>query len=317
MTPANRPKLGLYIDLGQYPTDYIAATTERRPEANRWPDILEKARLADELGFDSVWIPDHFIFGVEENDLEGFWECTTMLAALAASTSRVKIGTLVICTAFRNPALLAKMADTIDQISNGRLILGLGAGYYDPEFEAFGYRTGKLASRFDEAIQIIHDLLRYGVVDFDGEFYQARHCELRPRGPSLGGPPIMIAARGPRMMRLTARYADLWNEVFVNADPDHVTKYRDLKGRLDAACEESGRDPASLGRTVAVFVQVTNDAGDNWNREGQLVSGSAAAITRFLDQFTAEGVSQIIVAPAPQTPAGIESLAPVLERWRS
>ena len=309
MAAPQRPRMDIYLDLGEFPSDYAAATSERRPEGNRWADILTKARLAESLGFDSVWIPDHLIFCDDEGRPEGFWECTSMLAALAAATERVEIGSLVACVPFRNPALLAKIAATIDEISGGRLILGLGAGYYEPEFEAFGYPFGRLASRFEEAIQIIHGLLRDGEIDFEGEYYSVRECELRPRGSRPDGPPLMIAARGPRMMKLAARYGDLWNEVFVNAEPDHLTRYRELGARLDTGCAEVGRDPSTLGRTVAVFLEATEGGGDRWQRNGQLVSGSPSALNGFIADLANEGVDQIIVIPSPQTPEGIEALA--------
>lgn len=181
----------------------------------------------------------------------GVWECTTMLSALAAATSRVELGSLVMCTGFRNPALLAKMADTIDEISGGRLILGLGAGYPDREYPAFGYPTDHRYSRFAEAIHIIHGLLREGSIDFDGTYYQARECELRPRGPRPGGPPIMIGTRGKRMLRLTAQYADLWN-AFLLRGHSRPEDLEPAMGSLDAACKDVGRDPATLARTASV-----------------------------------------------------------------
>ena len=313
MATATRPHLGIYFDLGEFPTDYAAATAFRRPEPHGWRDILAKARLAEELGFDSVWVPDHLIFGADEGVPEGFWECTGILAALAATTERIGLGALVACAAFRSPALLAKVTDTIDEISGGRLTLGLGAGFYEPEFRAFGYPFDRLAGRFDEALQIIHGLLRHGAVDFEGRFYSARECELRPRGPRPDGPPLLIAARGPRTMRLAAQYGDLWNEVFVNAEPDHLTRLRDLSARLDEACASVGREPGTLGRSAAVFVQPRPGAGDEWQRDGQLISGPPAGIARFVGELTEAGVSHVIFIVAPQSIEGIAAMAPVLE----
>ena len=157
----------------------------------RWNEIKASAQHAEAAGFDSLWLPDHLIYdyGNSGRPLHGVWECWSILTSLAAVTTRVEIGTTVVCTSFRNPALLAKMADTVDEISGGRLILGLGAGNHEPEFRAFGYPFDHLSGRFEESLQIIRGLLRNGKVDFQGQYYTARECELRPRGPTRLGPP--------------------------------------------------------------------------------------------------------------------------------
>ncbi len=160
-------------------------------QTTRWTDIHAMAKMVEEVGFDSLWLPDHLLVQTADESV-GVWECTSILSALAATTTRVELGTLVACNTFRNPALLAKMADTIDEISGGRFTLGIGAGHMDPEYHAFGYPVDHRYSRFEEAIQIIHGLLREGCIDFEGTFYQARDCELLPRGPRPMGPPIMI-----------------------------------------------------------------------------------------------------------------------------
>ena len=181
----------------------------------RWSEFKAMALHAEAAGFDSLWVNDHLLFRVEgpEGPTRGIWEGWSLLSALAAVTSRVELGTFVICTSFRNPALTAKMADTVDEISDGRLILGLGAGWHAPEYQAFGFPYENVVSRFEEALQIIHPLLRTGCVDFHGSYYTAAECELSPRGPRRSGPPIMIGARAdrPRALRLTAEYADYSN----------------------------------------------------------------------------------------------------------
>ena len=219
----------------------------------RWIDIKAMAQMAEDVGFDSIWVPDHLLFRLEEGPV-GVWECSSILAALAATTSRVELGTVVLCTAFRSPALLAKMADTIDEISGGRLILGLGAVFHDPEHHAFGYPIDHRYTRFEEAIRVIHGLLREGSIDFEGTYYQVRDCELRPRGPRPGGPQIMIGAKGKKMLRLTARYADLWNKnLFSGSGHSRPEDLNPEKTLLDAACKEEGRDPATLGRTALIL----------------------------------------------------------------
>ena len=180
----------------------------------RWTDTKEMARIGEAIGVDSLWVTDHLIhrsLGVEPR---GAWECLSQLAALAAITKRAELGTLVICMAFRNPALLAKMTDTIEEISGGRLILGIGAGWNEAEFAAFGYPFDHRVSRFAEAVDITSHLLREGRYTYEGTYYQVQDCELRPRGPRPAGPPILIgsSSKGERMMRLVARHADIWNQ---------------------------------------------------------------------------------------------------------
>ncbi len=191
-----------------------------------WADLAALTRTAEAVGFDSVWVTDHLIhradqpldtpvaIGGDLRELEGPWECWSLLSAMAAITERVEIGTLVICNSFRNPALLAKMADTVEEISGGRLILGLGAGWNEPEYRAFGYPFDHRVDRFEEGIEITTSLLRTSHCDFDGRWYQIKDCELRPRGPRPEGPPIVIGTAGERMLGLTAKYADGWNTWF-------------------------------------------------------------------------------------------------------
>ena len=215
------------------------------------------ARTAEAMGFDSLWFVDHLLYGegASTEPPQGVWECWSVLTGLAAVTERVELAPLVTCTGYRNPALLAKMADTIDEISGGRLILAIGAGWHDPEYLAFGFATDHKYARFEEAVTIIHGLLRDGSIDFEGTYYAARDCELRPRGPRGGGIPLMIGANGPKMLRLTARYADQWNTwlAMSGSDPDAFTSDNDV---VDAACRDVGRDPATLERTVSIMVDL-------------------------------------------------------------
>lgn len=284
-------------------------------ETARWTDLLAMARRAEEVGFDSVWVEDHLLFRLGDTPTEGPWECWTLLSALAASTSRVEIGPLVACTSFRNPALLAKMADTLDEISGGRLILGLGAGWHEPEYRAFGFPFDYRVSRFEEALQIIHGLLRDGQIDFEGRYYTARECELRPRGPRPEGPPIWLGSTAPRMLGLVARYADGWNTYF-NRHQNRPEQVAPLREVVDAACVDAGRDPATLERTCAVLVSFEGDSSpsSSANPSGAPpMSGSPEEIAATLRAFAAEGISHVQVWLEPNTLAGIESFAPVLE----
>ncbi|GIW05021.1 MAG: hypothetical protein KatS3mg059_1641 [Thermomicrobiales bacterium] len=157
---------------------------EMAGETARWKDLLAMARATEELGFDSLWFADHLLMKVPGYEPQGAWECWSVLAALAACTSRIELGPFVSCTGYRNPALLAKIAETVDEISGGRLILGLGAGWAEPEYRAFGFPFDHRYSRFEEALHIITSLIRTGRVDFHGQFYTAEGCELRPARPA-------------------------------------------------------------------------------------------------------------------------------------
>src|SRR5258705_4009342 len=148
------------------------------------------AQDAEANGFDSIWLADHLLYRKPEEPTRGIWECWTMLSALAEATQRVEIGTLVLCNTFRNPAILAKMATAVDEVSGGRLILGVGAGWNEPEYRAFGMPFDHRVDRFEEALQIIKPLLRTGHVDFAGRVYQAPDSEDAPRGPPPQGPPL-------------------------------------------------------------------------------------------------------------------------------
>src|SRR5215213_2734296 len=231
----------------------------------RWPDLKAMAQTADAVGFDSVWVTDHLIHR-SETELRGPWECWSLISAITAVTERVEIGTLVLCTGFRNPALLAKMADTVEEISGGRLILGLGAGWNEPEYRAFGYPFDHRVARFEEALAIITGLLRNGHIDFEGAYSSARDCELRPRGPRPNGPPIMIGTTGKRMLALTAKHANQWNVWFQPVE-NRLDMLVELMKEVDAACDAAGREPSTLERTVAVKVEVGPHAPSTMSTE--------------------------------------------------
>jgi alkanesulfonate monooxygenase SsuD/methylene tetrahydromethanopterin reductase-like flavin-dependent oxidoreductase (luciferase family) len=297
----------------------------REDTPHRWNDVHAIAERAETIGFDSLWVVDHLLVRLAAVNAQygdpvtpelavaepmGVWEGWSLLAALATVTRRVELGPLVACTGYRNPALLAKIADTVDEISGGRLILGLGAGDFEDEHHTFGFRWDYRVGRFEEALQIIHPLLREGRVDFAGAYYQTRDCERRPRGPRLDGPPFLIGAlgTGPRMMGLTARYADLWNGwlAFDRSFPDAVPPLREA---IDAACAAIGRDPATLARTVAIRVAFFGQTV----RDATPLTGSPRELAEFLRDFAAEGISHVQIWLAPNNLAAVEAFAPVLE----
>ena len=237
---------------------------------------------------------------------------------MAEATSRIHLGPLVACGSFRNPALLAKMADTLDEVSGGRLILALGAGWHQPEYTAFGYPYDHRVSRFEEALQIIVPLLREGQVDFQGRYYQARDCQLLPRGPRRAGPPIVIGAQGPRMLRLVARWADRYDGDYqVSAEPI-LAKF----AALDAVCREVGRDPGTMGRGAGIRIAFTDGPGAVTDYEfgGMLMAahrGSPEEILAHLRAFAAAGVEHLTCNVVdPPGVRGLERLAPLIEALR-
>jgi alkanesulfonate monooxygenase SsuD/methylene tetrahydromethanopterin reductase-like flavin-dependent oxidoreductase (luciferase family) len=232
-----------------------------------------------------------------------------VLAALGVATRRVELGTLVGCTGYQNPARLARLADTIDEISSGRLILGLGAGDHWSEFRRYGAPFDRPISRFEEALRIIVPLLREGRVDFEGEFYAARDCELSPRARSAG-PPILIGAlgTGPRMRRLVAQYADQSNGWYTFDHEPFLDRLRERLANLDAALLEHGRAPGTLVKTVGLSI-----AMPGWSGEGGTLVGDAERIAEQLLEIRDLGVEHVQVVTSPAGPRGIEGLARVLE----
>lgn len=291
-------KVGLYINPGE---GWMGGETPR------WNDIKTMAQIAEDIGFESFWLPDRLQY-----PQFGLWEGTTMLSALAAVTSRIKIGSAVMRSIYRNPTLVAKIADSIDEISGGRFILGIGAGSNEGDNHIFGYPVDHPYSRFEEAINIIHGLLREGEVSFDGIYYKANDCSLRPRGPRPSGPPIMISAQRPKMMRLAARYADMWTTLPLPPDPDGLKQYVEA---LDDACHEVGRDPSTLEKVAGLLV--TPLFGIDEHPYGESVSGGIEHIEKAVRKYALAGYSHIIIWPYPNSPAAVEALAPVVAALNS
>lgn len=296
-------QVGLFVPVEEY--GYNGGTAG-------WQELAAYARQADGLGYDSLWLADHFIFRDDTTDppqVRGAWEAMSLMAAIAAVTNKVEVGTLVACTQFRNPAMTAKMAETMDEISSGRIVLGIGAGWNEPEFTAYGYPFDHRIDRFEEALQIIHSLLKTGHADFSGAYYKVDNCELRPRGPRAEGPPIMIGSVRPRMLGLTARYADRWNGEWWNVGKS-VPGLVETMSRVDAACEAADRDPATLHRSLFVpFDMGTGTHGDSMGA----IEGDSARFAEFLNELAEIGIDEAQVWLDDQSPAGLERFAPVLE----
>ena len=283
--------------------------------ATRWPELLDMTRAIEDLGYDSVWLGEHLLYRWPDLPSRGPWEAWSMLAAIAARTNRIEFGPLVACTAFHNPAILAKQAATIDEISVGRLIVGLGAGWNETEFRAFGVPFDHRVDRFEEGFTIIRTLLQDGQIDFDGRFYQARDCELLPRGPRPTGPPLMIGSNGPRMLRIALPHVQAWNSWFADIGnaPDGVAALRSV---VDEACHDVGRDPADIARTVAVLVKFPGGTGRIQGSYSQdqpaPLEGSPEAMAEVLRAYARAGIAHVQLVIDPITRGSIEAFAPVL-----
>ena len=283
----------------------------------RWPELLSMARRIEDVGYDAVWVGDHLLYrwsGVAE--ARGPWECWTMLAAIAAATNRIELGPLVASTSFHAPAMLAKQAATVDEISGGRLVLGLGAGWNQTEYEAFGFPFDHRISRFEEAFTIIRTLLREGSIDFDGVYYQARDCELQPRPARPGGPPLLLGSNGERMLRIAAPHINAWN-AWYNATGNSPAGIAPLREQVDAAARAAGRDPAEVERTVAVLVRLPGGIGrlmgDDTMNEISALTGSPEEMAEELRAYARAGIGAVQLVLDPITLGSIEAFGSVLE----
>ena len=285
----------------------------------RWSDYLAMARQAEDAGFDSLWVGDHLLYRDDQHGTRGPWECFTLLTALATATSRVELGPLVASTSFRNPAMTAKIAETIDEISGGRFILGLGAGWNRTEYAAYGYPFDHRISRFEEAFTIIRSLIRTGEVSFSGRWYQAEEAELIPRGPRGANLPLLIGSTGERMLRITLPYVDQWNIWYADFG-NHVEGLAPYVQRVDRIAAEVGRKPKSIVKTAAVLVQAPGGggraSGASSEREIHPISGSPSEVATQLAAFAAAGIGHLQIVLDPITPAAIEWLTPAIEQAR-
>jgi alkanesulfonate monooxygenase SsuD/methylene tetrahydromethanopterin reductase-like flavin-dependent oxidoreductase (luciferase family) len=298
-------KVGLMLALGE--DDSLLRTLP-------WDRLRGMALAAEASGLDSVWGADHLVYHGERT--EGFHESWTLLSAIAAITERVEIGPLVLAVPFRNPALTAKMAAALDEVSDGRLILGLGCGWHEPEFDGFDYPFDHRVGRFEEALNVMLPLLRDGEVDFTGKWHRAKTV-LNPRGPRPTGPTILIAGKGPRMLELVARHADAWNAAWYGP-PDEATELDARLAGLDAALDAAGRDRASMTRTVGVFVafphlMLPNDEQPPDN----VMSGTPEEVGRMLAGYAERKIDHLIAHLWPRTPEAVQALGEAAEIARS
>jgi probable F420-dependent oxidoreductase len=290
----------------------FSANERQNNSARSYESIRMIVQKAEADSFDSVWLADHFLYRNPGTPTRGVWECWTILAALAEATHRIEIGTLVLCNSFRNPAILAKMATAADEVSHGRLILGVGAGWNEPEYQAFGVPFDHRVDRFEEALQILKPLLREGHVDFSGQYYQALNCEDVPRGPRPAGPPLLVGGEGPRMLRLAAQYGDMWNTGYMG-QPETMTE---PIARIEAACRDVGRDPASIGITALVGTWFPELSAEKPAIFDNPLTGTVHEIARAMRGYAELGVEHIMFQCHPYTTESLQLLADALRLYR-
>ena len=308
-TPASRPGIGLSLP-----------TWPRADRTNAtWPEMRSLARDAEGLGVEMLWVPDHLVRVLPSGRSVGFRECWTILTATAEATSRVGIGPLVACAGFRNPALLARMAETLDEVSGGRLVLGLGSGVPDGDtsWRMFGFEAARPVGRYAESAEVVARLLHGETVTFAGEHVRTDGATLEPRGPRPAGLPLWLAAKGDRTMDVAARWGDAVN---VNTALASAADVVVAAGAAAAACRRVGRDPATLGLTGWARIAFAAN-GRGAERPGWL-SGSPAELAATLRAMGAAGLVHVAVyvgtdddpSPLPAlTQQALERFAPVLE----
>jgi probable F420-dependent oxidoreductase len=276
-----------------------------------FPEVLEMAKAAEAVGFDSLWVGDHLLYDLPVGP-RGPWEAWTSLAAIAAVTERIAIGPLVASVGFHEPTMLAKQAATIDAISGGRLIVGLGAGWNEREYRAYGFPFDHRVSRFEEAFTIIRSLLRDGAVDFHGTYYEADNCVLHPRPVRVGGPPILIGSTSPRMLTIAAPHMDAWNlwHSFTRNTPEG---FRRAKHKADEAIVSVGRDPAEIEAGCTILVQLPGGDGRQAGSDVRVepLRGSASEFANELRAYAAAGAQHVQLVVDPITRESIEFFAEV------
>jgi alkanesulfonate monooxygenase SsuD/methylene tetrahydromethanopterin reductase-like flavin-dependent oxidoreductase (luciferase family) len=280
-------------------------------------ELIAMAQAAEAVGFDSVWLGDHLLYQLDVGD-RGPWEVWTSLAAIAASTSTVRLGPLVASTSFHAPAMLAKLATTVDAVSGGRLILGLGAGWNQREYDAFGFPFDHRVSRFAEAFTIIRTLLRTGEIDWHGDYYTAERCILHPRSSDVG-PPLMVGSIGARMLDITLPHVDAWN-MWWSQYGNTVEGFAREKRRVDERIAALGR-AGEVQATAAVLIQLESGAGRQMGDYDDFttvepIRGSQREIADVLRAFEAAGAAHVQLVVDPITRDSIAWLGAALTEFR-
>ena len=283
------------------------------PPPPTWSSLKERALLAESIGFDMFVYEDALLYRGKEHT-NGLWESMAISGAIAEATSSIRFGQSVVNSPYRSPAMVVSIAETLNEISGGRYVLGIGAGNTeDSDYEGFGFPTDHRYSRFAEAIEIIHTLARTGRATFDGTYYSVKDAEIVLRGTDGTGPHINIAAGGPKMMTLVAKYADAWNWWGWDMTAEGIAQHMETPiAHLERACEEVGRDPGTIVRTLDLYSITPPGFAPPEGREGT-VFGSAEAIAEHILTTRDLGFSEVRVDLTDKTLAAVEAFAPVVE----
>jgi alkanesulfonate monooxygenase SsuD/methylene tetrahydromethanopterin reductase-like flavin-dependent oxidoreductase (luciferase family) len=266
-------------------------------EELRWPEFVKIARAAEEVGFDSIWVGDHLLYRDENGKEKGPWDAFTMLAALAVATERVTLGPLVACLAFHPPGMIARMTAAIDEISGARFVLGVGSGWNELEFRAFGFPFDHLASRFLESFEIVRRLLDGERVTANGEYWQVDDAVLLP--PPARRTPLLIGSQGPRQLAATLPYADSWNTWYTSYG-NTAEGFAALNETISEAARGAGRDPAEIERSACVFVAFGSDSPERpHTAEAPPLIGDAQYVAQALRELAAAGADEVILVVDP------------------
>ncbi|MDO8363088.1 MAG: LLM class flavin-dependent oxidoreductase [Actinomycetota bacterium] len=287
------------------------------PEVERrvlWPELISMAKAAEAVGFDSIWLGDHLLYDLPDGTVRGPWEVFTSLAALAAVTERVQLGSLVASLGFHEPAMLAKMAATVDAVSGGRLTLGVGAGWNRREYDAFGFHYDHRVDRFEEAFGVVRRLLAGETVTHTGRYYALDRCLIDPPATRPGGPVLMLGSNSPRMLSIGLPHVHEWNvwwSIYGNTPEGLAAVIADVRSRTAAV----GRGPDELAATACVFVRVPGGAGRTMGSpemNGSPLEGSPEQLAEQLAAFAAVGAAHLQLVVDPITQGSIEWLGEVL-----
>jgi probable F420-dependent oxidoreductase len=272
----------------------------------RWPEYVAMARAAEETGFDSIWLGDHLLYREDGREERGPWEVWTMLAGLAAVTTRVRLGPLVACASFHPPGLIAKMAATVAEISGGRFVLGLGAGWNETEYRAFGLPYDHRVSRFEESFEIVRRMLAGERVTVDGRFWQADDLVLLPRPAEPV--PLMIGSNGDRMLSIALPHVDWWNTWYAGYG-NTVEGFEALNARIAAAAARAGRDPEEVRRSAAVLVELEQEAVKRPRSDEGVEPVSPNSLADHLAALEEVGADEAILILRPITEESIRAVA--------